>query len=231
MVAHKWVAQRVQNQPGGVLWQAWHAGGFLPLPPSTHLQGIVFMYPLMPWIGLMAAGYALGPVFRWERARRTRFLLLASAALLLAFIVLRALNLYGDPLPWSPQHKGAMFDAMSFMRLQKYPPSLLYLCITGSIGLALLAAFERIKPVPLLMLFGGSPLAFYVIHIALIHALGNAYFDLRFGGGPIFSNAGPIMPAGYEPSLAVVYGAWLAMLGVMAVLVTLWRRESRRFLR
>jgi uncharacterized membrane protein len=219
-------------RPGGVLWQAWHQGGFLPLPPSTHLQGIVFMYPLMPWIGLMAAGYALGPVFLWEQARRTRFLLLTAAGLLLAFIALRTFNLYGDPQPWSPQGKGAMFDAMSFMRLQKYPPSLLYLCITGGIGLALLAAFERIKPVPLLILFGGSPLVFYVIHIALIHALGNAYFDLRFGGGPIFDNSGnAILPAAYTPSLLVVYGAWIVMLGVMAVLVTLWRRESKRFQR
>jgi uncharacterized membrane protein len=216
--------------PGGALWQAWHQGGFYPLPPSTQLQGIVFMYPLMPWIGLMAAGYALGPVFLWEQARRTRFLLLASAGLLLAFIALRTFNLYGDPQPWSPQGKGAMFDLMSFMRLQKYPPSLLYLCITGSIGLALLVAFERIKPVPLLMLFGGSPLVFYAIHIALIHALGNAYFDLRFGGGLIFDNTGrAILPGGYAPSLAVVYLAWMVMLGVMAVLVSMWRRERKRF--
>ena len=55
------------------------------------------MYPLMPWLGLIAAGYALGPVFLWERARRQRFLLAAAALLMLAFVALRAANLYGDP--------------------------------------------------------------------------------------------------------------------------------------
>ena len=81
-----------------------------------------------------------------------------------------------------------MFDFMSFMRVHKYPPSLLYLCVTGSIGLALLAWFERIREVKLLTLFGRTPMFFYVIHIALAHFLGNVYYTLRFGAVPQFDN-------------------------------------------
>lgn len=209
------------------LWRAWHLGGFHPLPPGGPLAGIVVMYPLMPWIGLMAAGYALGPVFLWEQARRARFLLAAAAILALAFVALRAFNIYGDPLPWSAQGRGLMFDLMSFMRLQKYPPSLLYLCATASIGLVLLVLFERMRPLKLLMLFGGAPLFFYMVHIALIHFLGNVYFELRFGGGPDFSGQQAVFPPGYAPSLAVVYAAWVAMLALMAGLTTVWVRYRR----
>jgi uncharacterized membrane protein len=79
-----------------------------------------------------------------------------------------------------------MFDLMSFARAHKYPPSLLYLCVTGSIGLVLLALFERIREVKILTLFGRTPMFFYVVHIALAHFLGNLYFRLRFGGTPDF---------------------------------------------
>ena len=121
-----------------------------------------------------------------------------------------------------------MFDLMSFMRVHKYPPSLLYLCVTGSIGLALLALFERIREVKLLALFGRTPMFFYVIHIALAHFLGNLYFQLRFGGTPDFSGHELVMPAGYQPSLAVVYAAWLGLIVLMYGLTLLWLRWRAR---
>jgi hypothetical protein len=120
-----------------------------------------------------------------------------------------------------------MFDLMSFLRVHKYPPSLLYLCVTGSIGLALLAWFERIREVKLLTLFGRTPMFFYVVHIALAHFLGNLYFKLRFGGLPDFSGQEARLPPGYEPSLRVVYAAWLAFVALMAVLTLLWLRWRR----
>jgi len=208
------------------LWLAWHQGGFFPLPDGAGMEGIVFMYPLMPWVGLIAAGYALGPVFLWERARRDRFLLAAGGALLLAFVALRAFNVYGDPDPWSAQGRGPMLDLMSFMRVHKYPPSLLYLCVTAGIGSLLLVLFERVRANRLLLTFGRSPLFFYVIHIALIHFLGNLYFDVRFGRGPQFANGQGSWPDGYVPSLAVVYAAWLAILALMYGLTLLWNRRA-----
>lgn len=210
--------------PGTLLWKAWHHGGFHPLPASTHIEGIVLMYPLMPWVGLIAAGYALGPVFQWERARRTRFLLGAAALLLLGFVVLRAFNLYGDPHPWAPQHRGLMFDLMSFMRVHKYPPSVLYLCVTTGVGLLLLVLFERIRSSRVLLTFGRAPLLFYVIHIALIHFLGNLYFGVRYGSGPEFANGSVTWPDGYVHSLAVVYLAWVAMLVLMYGILLAWPR-------
>lgn len=213
------------------LWQAWHQGGFHPLPPGSGIAGVVVMYPLMPWVGLIAAGYALGPVFLMQPARRDRILLLGAAVLMVAFVALRLLNLYGDPQPWSPQNKGLMFDLMSFVRVHKYPPSLLYLCITSALGLALLVALGRMRENRVLMLFGRHPLFFYVIHIALIHFLGNAYFDVRYGGAPDFGNGTPQWPAGYVHSLAVVYLAWVAMLLLMYGLTAGWdtlRARQRR---
>ncbi len=216
-------------QSGAVLWQAWHRGGFIPLPAGWGLQGIVMAYPLMPWIGLMAAGYALGPVFLWERKRRDRFLLAAAAALLMAFVALRSFNLYGDPDPWSAQGRGFMFDLMSFARVHKYPPSLLYLCVTAGIGLLLLVLFARIRENRILMLFGRDPLLFYVIHIALIHFLGNAYFEIVYGAG-VESNNGIVVsaPPGYVPSLAVIYAAWIVILALMYGLLMLWRRARKK---
>jgi uncharacterized membrane protein len=210
-----------------LLWQLWHQGGFYPLPEGFGLEGIVVMYPLMPWVGLIAAGYALGPVFLWERARRARFLLACAGALLLTFVALRAFNVYGDPDPWSAQGHGLMFDAMSFMRVHKYPPSLLYLCVTCGIGLLLLVLFERIPKNKVLLVFGASPLFFYVIHIALIHFLGNLYFNLRFGRTPQFANGHASWPDGYAPSLAVVYAAWIAILALMYAITTLWQRYRK----
>ena len=206
------------------LWRAFHQGGFVPFD-ATH--GIVFMYPLMPWLGLITAGYALGPVFLWEKERRQRFLLAAAGALMLLFVVLRAGNYYGDPEPWSLQNKDVMFDLMSFMRVHKYPPSLLYLCVTGSIGLALLVLFERIKPPPLFALFGAHPLFFYVIHIALTHLLGIVCLQLMYGGQPGNGNAGFQSPGGYQPSLLLVYVAWLGVLAVMTTLTQAWVRYNQ----
>jgi uncharacterized membrane protein len=209
--------------PGGLLARALHQGGFYHVAGD---YGIVFLYPLIPWLGVMAAGYAAGPLFRLPSAQRTRRLLGAAAVLLLAFVALRLGNVYGDPQPWSPQGKGWVFDVLSFLRVTKYPPSLLYLCATGAIGLALLAAFEHVRPVRLLMLFGGSPLFFYTVHIALIHALAGVWFMLRYGGTPNFIGGVPTLP-GYTPSLATVYTAWIGILALMYGATSLWQRRRR----
>ncbi len=214
--------------PASLLWQLWHQGGFVPLPNGYPIAGVVIMYPLMPWVGLIAAGYALGPVFLWEPARRDRFLLACAAVLLFAFLALRAFNLYGDPQPWSIQGRGLMLDLMSFMRVHKYPPSLLYLCVTAGIGLLLLVMFAHLRENKVLMLFGRNPLLFYVIHIALIHFLGNAFLISVYGRAPDFSSGNGVFPPGYAASLGVVYAAWIAMLALMYALLTLWQRARRK---
>jgi uncharacterized membrane protein len=208
-------------RPDGLLWQALHLGGYYPL---TDRFGIVFAYPLAPWLGLMAAGYALGPIFTMDAARRQRWLLLASAALMLGFVLLRYGNWYGDPDPWSPQGRGPMFDLMSFVRVHKYPPSLQYLMVTGSIGLALLVLFERVCSVGWVRLFGSTPLFFYTVHIALIHLLAGVYYLARYGALPDVVDGNPRMPAAYAPSLPAVYAAWVCILFIMYGLTLLWLR-------
>jgi uncharacterized membrane protein len=214
--------------PGGFLWQAWHQGGFYKLSPEWGIEGVVLAYPLMPWIGLMAGGYALAPVFQWEAARRERFLLGAAGVLMLAFIALRSFNFYGDPDPWSTQGRGLMFDLMSFVNVHKYPPSLLYLCVMVGIGMLLLVFFERVRENRVLMLFGRTPMFFYVVHIALIHFMGGVYMEVRYGSNPQFINGQVKWPDGYEHSLTAVYVAWVAMLALMYGLTILWTRVRSR---
>lgn len=207
------------------LMMAWHQGGYRQLWPGL---GVVFVYPLMPWIGLMAAGYALGPVLAWPPERRQRFLLGAATLLLLCFLLLRGTGLYGDPRPWAAQGRAWGLELMAFVDVHKYPPSLLYLCLTLGLGLAALALIERWvrRPPPVLMLFGSHPMFFYLVHIALIHALAWTYMQGRFGG-QVIEQGGWQAPEGYQPSLLVAYAAWLVLLLLMHGLTRGWVRRTR----
>ncbi len=98
-------------------------------------------YALIPWIGVTAVGYGLGQVYRWEAERRRRLLLRLGLALVAAFLVLRTINVYGDPVPWSAQ-KSPMFTVLSFLNTTKYPPSLLFLLMTLGPILLLLRALD-----------------------------------------------------------------------------------------
>ncbi|MFD2365378.1 DUF1624 domain-containing protein [Pseudoduganella sp. GCM10020061] len=208
------------------LWILWHQSGFIPL--QAGIQGIFVRYPLMPWIGLMAAGYAIGPLFQAAPPRRQRILWITAAMLLAGFLLLRGFNVYGDPRDWAPTGRGPMFDLMAFVNVEKYPPSLLYLLVTGGIGLALLAVFDRVRPVGFLQLFGRVPMFFYVIHIALFQVLGKIYYQLRFGSTPHFDGNSFVLPKGYEPSLPVVYAAWIALLVLMYFLCRAWVAYRQR---
>jgi len=214
----------------GASWafMLWHQGGFFK--PAAAGPGVMVVYPLMPWIGWMAAGYALGPLLRGPAAQRQRFLLRAAMGLLLGFVLLRASGLYGDPHPWVAQGRPLWHEALAFIDVHKYPPSLLYLAITGAFTLAALALLERAMeggglqaPAPL-MLFGRHAQFFYLLHIALIHVLAGAWYWLRYGALP---SDEAHMPAGYAPSLWVCYGAWLGVLGLMWALCRAWSRWNR----
>ncbi len=121
------------------VWNFLHQPGHLQLAPGVDL---VVLYPLIPWIGVMAAGYALGPVFTREPAARIRELFVLGATITVGFILLRATNLYGDPAPWAVQDN-VVASVLSFINCEKYPPSLLYLAMTLGPALMLLAAIER----------------------------------------------------------------------------------------
>ena len=156
---------------GSASW-IWH---FLHQPGLVRLGNgatVFVLYPIIPWIGVMAAGYALGPVMELEAESRHRLLLRLGAAITAAFVLLRATNLYGDPAPWTMQETW-FATALSFLNCEKYPPSLLFLMMTLGPAVMLLAALENVRGrfVQWLTTFGRVPFFFYVTHIYLIHGL------------------------------------------------------------
>ena len=160
--------------PGGLgaaapLWHVLHDPGAIRLTEGLRLY---ILYPLIPWIGVMAVGYALGPVMQLGADERRRVLLKLGAAITIGFVLLRATNLYGDPAAWSLQQTW-LATLLSFLNCEKYPPSLLFLMMTLGPALTLLGAFEHARGAlaRVLALFGQVPFFFYVVHIYLLHAL------------------------------------------------------------
>ena len=153
----------------GWVWNILHQPAMLTSADGMRLFAL---YPLIPWIGVMAAGYALGPLFKAERTARVQWLALLGLAVTAGFVLLRATNLYGDPQAWVA-HESVLATLLSFINTEKYPPSLLYLMMTLGPGLLLLAAFEtaRGRVVDTVVTFGRVPFAYYIAHIYLIHAL------------------------------------------------------------
>ena len=139
-------------------------------------------YPLIPWLGVMAVGYAIGPVFSWPTKQRRSFLIFLGLSLVAAFVALRFTNKYGDMRPW---HEQEQFDytIFSFLNCTKYPPSLLYLLMTlgPSIAMLGLAEFLPDRPFRWLVYFGQVPMFFYILHIYVIHLVAAGLAQARFG--------------------------------------------------
>src|ERR1017187_8029187 len=137
-------------------------------------DGIKFRpaYPVLPWIGVMAGGYCLGMVFDWDADRRRRFLVRLGLALAAAFVVVRAVNVYGDPLRWSHQ-ASPVFTVLSFLNVTKYPSSLDFLLMTLGPAMVVMAWLEQFhfhftNP---LIVFGRVPFFYYGAHLLLAHLI------------------------------------------------------------
>jgi len=131
-------------------------------------------YPILPWIGVILLGYATGPWFAkgTDALVRRRRLILTGSIMLVSFVVIRALNIYGDK-PWVPG-VDTLHSVMAFLSLTKYPPSLLFLLPTVGAGVLLLALFEKYQDsriMPYLAMFGGAPMFFYLLHLYVLKAL------------------------------------------------------------
>ncbi|MEH3107623.1 MAG: heparan-alpha-glucosaminide N-acetyltransferase domain-containing protein [Sphingomonas fennica] len=130
-------------------------------------------YPVLPWIGVMVLGWCIGPWFVRDAGERQRWLTLTGFAMLVGFVVLRTLNVYGDR-PWFVVEGDPLRTVMSFLALTKYPPSLLFLLPTLGIGAILLARFERLPDGRVsrwLVVLGGAPMFFYLLHLYVLKAL------------------------------------------------------------
>jgi uncharacterized membrane protein len=186
----------------------------------VHSASVLVAYPLVPWIAVMAAGYCFGPVLLWEPPRRQRLLLRLGLALTVAFLVLRGLNRYGDPFPWSVQHS-TLFTVLSFLNCTKYPPSLAFLLMTLGPAIMAMAWLERprLSDANPLIVFGRVPFLFFVIHLAAIHLIAILLGLLRYGKAaflfipaPSMGSPRELFPPDYGWSLGVVYGVWLAVI-------------------
>src|SRR6516225_6159544 len=203
-----------QFGPAAWAWNLLHQPGAFPLAGATIIVG----YPLAPWVAVMALGFCLGPLFLNERAVRRRRLTIIGAATTLAFLVIRALNGYGDPQPWAMQHS-PIYTVLSFLNTIKYPPSVDFLLMTLGPSLLALAWFDRpgLKPSNPLVVFGRVPLFYFVVHFYAAHAaaalLALAQYGTRalaFIFQPVPSMGGPpeLFPALFGYDLWVVYLVW-----------------------
>jgi uncharacterized membrane protein len=201
------------------LWTVLHVQGFLVSRPKFV---VLLAYPLIPWIGVTAAGFALGRVFDWPAASRARFLWRAGIATSIVFVALRWVNGYGDPSPWGVQRTTAM-TIVSFLNTTKYPPSLLFLLMTLGPALMLLAVFERGVPRLLapLRTFGRVPLFYFIGHLVAIHLAAVAVCAVRYGAvhwmfeSPDLAHFPITEPPGWPLPLPVVYAIWAGIVALM----------------
>jgi uncharacterized membrane protein len=175
------------------------------------------LYSLLPWAGVMAVGYALGPIMKLEQARRRRLLLVTGAGVSVGFVLLRATNLYGDPVAWTVQ-KDWLSTVLSFLDCEKYPPSLLYLMMTlGPVLLALAASEQaRGRLSGSLATIGRVPLFYYVVHLYVIHALAVLYAAIGVGDSAWLFAGSPLRkPLNYGLALPGIYAVWLLVVSAL----------------
>ncbi|WP_252088890.1 heparan-alpha-glucosaminide N-acetyltransferase domain-containing protein [Pseudomonas sp. MWU13-3659] len=178
-----------------VPWAILHDRGWLAVGEHLRLRT---SYPVLPWIGVIALGYGLGPWFArgGSASQRQRHLLVAGAGALLGFVALRVLNGYGEA-PWSV-YPNTTQTLMSFFNITKYPPSLLFLTLTLGLGLLLLRGFERAgsaRWIGMLAVFGAAPMFFYLLHLyvlKLLYLAGVALFGLNQGAYFGFDGIGAV---------------------------------------
>ena len=174
---------------------------------------LVVLYSLIPWIGVMAAGYGFGAVLTLEPVRRDRACYAIGGTGIALFLLLRGFNLYGDPRPWDAA--SGIPAPMAFINTTKYPASLSFLLMTLGPTIALMPWLERARGAAArwLTVFGRVPFFFYLLHIPLIHALAVLVSAIRLGTvSPwLFANhpmGNPPPPEGYTWSLGLLYLVW-----------------------
>lgn len=214
------------------LWMFIHERG--PIWPAPGYV-MYLAYPVLSWIGVMAAGYGFGALLTLEARLRRKLFLIIGPAMIAVFLLIRFTNLYGDMAKWTTQTSG-LFTLMSFLNVTKYPPSLLYILMTLGPAVTFLGIWQ--KPHGALaqpfITFGRVPLFYYVLHLFLLHAMAALYSYMMFGTAawlfsiPVTLNAmGGPPPNGYGVDLPMVYVFWLASVLILYPLCK-WFAEYKR---
>ena len=218
------------NTSASFLWSVLHEPGYF----SFGYFSFSVRYPVLPWIGIMAVGYALGNLYNlfYDFEKRQRILLLSGCGAIVLFIILRASNLYGDAAHWSFQ-KNTVFSLLSFLNVTKYPPSLLYILMTMGPAFIFLSLSEKPlnRVTSAITIFGRVPMLYYLLHIFLIHLLaliavilsGHKWTDMILSTRV---NTAPQLK-GYGFNLITVYIIWI---GIVIILYPLckWFDKYKR---
>jgi uncharacterized membrane protein len=209
-----------------VAWSVLHQPGPHQLDAS---HTIFVMYPVLPWVGLITTGYCLGYLYYpgFDENKRRKLLWQLGWLCILLFIIIRAINIYGDPAPWSKQ-PSVLYTLLSFLNTTKYPPSLLFTLMTIGPALLFLRVIEDKKSeiLGVFLIFGRVPLFYYILHFYTIHiftllavlSAGYSWSDLHFSG----MAAG--LPDGYGYGLGRVYLIWIC---IVAILYPVCKRYSK----
>lgn len=204
-----------QGLRGGFWPDLLYFAGFSTYPIAEG-HTLIIVYSFVPWLGIMMLGYCFGKLFTInpDPVWRRKILLRMGAGLLLLFIVIRFINMYGDPVPWAAHHRGSIFSFLSFINISKYPPSLDYFCVTIGGGLIMLALLEKSKNrlAMFFRVYGRVPMFYYILHFYLIHLLVVVFFFLQGytiseidAGGLLFM----FKPPGFGVPLWGVYLVWI----------------------
>jgi uncharacterized membrane protein len=202
----------------GGLWRVLHVPETI-MTPDLPIKGILYEYPVIPWVGVIALGYVLAPLLLEPPKLRDKRLVLLGAVFVVAFVVLRSLNHYGDPSPWTGAGHGFIMQVADFLNVTKYPASLQFLLITIGPVLMVMPLLARWQG-PLarwIGVFGKVPFFFYIVHIAVIHAVSLVWQQASFGATTRDFYDTASWPAGYEPNLLRLYLVWAGV-----VLVLYW---------
>lgn len=202
------------------LWKILYVGFFSgPVALGASGPPLYVLYSIVPWVGVMAAGYGFGGLITLEPARRDKLCVRIGLLATALFLVLRAINGYGDPRPWSlvSANGGPPRPILfAFLSTTKYPASLDFLLMTLGPTIALMPSLERARGrfADGLAVFGRVPLFFYLLHIPLVHLLAILVSLVRTRGVDawLFTNhpmANPEPPPGYTWSLWLLYVMWV----------------------
>jgi uncharacterized membrane protein len=222
-----------QLGPLAFVWNILHQPGAFVVGATP----VIVAYPLVPWVAVMVAGYCFASCYlrAVPAAGSVLPLLRWGVFLTVAFLVLRALDVYGDPFPWSAAIPGT--GLLSFLNTTKYPPSLLFLLMT--LGPSLLAlAWLSGRPLRAsnpVVVIGRVPLFFFLVHFLLAHALAVPFALMKYGRAEFLAHPMPSMggsaelyPPGFGYSLATVYGVWILVVLLTYPLCAWFARMKER---
>lgn len=194
-------------------WMFLHETNFYQV---NSYESIFLLYPLVPWVGVMAAGYAFGTLFKLEAAERRKAFISIGVSCLIFFIAFRGFNVYGDPIPWQKQAT-LWRDVLAIIRCQKYPPSLAYLLMTLGISILALVAFDKTnnKVSRFFTVYGRVPLFYYVLHIYLVHGAEQLVGRMKHLSDKELQAVGLSSLGVHGFGLAGVYLIWLAVVLIL----------------